>query len=223
MSETLLYTPVKRFLETQGYQVKGEIGDCDVMAVRGDEAPVIVELKKQFSINLVLQGIDRQGVSDAVYLAVHAPKRRATLGLVKLCKRLGLGLLTVTGQHVVALADPLPYQPRKDARRKTRLLREFANRIGDPNEGGSTRRPQMTAYRQDALRCTRHLGEHGACKVADIRQRAGVARAAGILRDDVYGWFVREHRGIYALTTLGQAALVTYATMLPGLGREAAG
>ena len=34
MSETDLYPPIKRFLEGQGYTVKGEIGACDVLAVR---------------------------------------------------------------------------------------------------------------------------------------------------------------------------------------------
>ena len=44
MKETDLYPPVKRFLEAQGYEVKAEVRGCDVTAVRGDEAPVIVEL-----------------------------------------------------------------------------------------------------------------------------------------------------------------------------------
>ena len=43
--EAELYGPVKAFLEDRGYEVKGEIGPCDLVAVRGDEAPVIVELK----------------------------------------------------------------------------------------------------------------------------------------------------------------------------------
>ncbi|MFK8016451.1 MAG: hypothetical protein AB8G17_13545, partial [Gammaproteobacteria bacterium] len=45
MLETDLYAPVKTLLEQQGYTVKGEIGKCDVVAVRGEEPPVIVELK----------------------------------------------------------------------------------------------------------------------------------------------------------------------------------
>ena len=53
LSEADLYEPIKRFLESQGYEVKGEVGDCDVVARRGDEAPVIVELKTRFSLPLV--------------------------------------------------------------------------------------------------------------------------------------------------------------------------
>ena len=45
MREDALYPPVKAFLEAQGYAVKGEVNGCDVVAVRDQEPPVIVELK----------------------------------------------------------------------------------------------------------------------------------------------------------------------------------
>src|SRR5215475_6370481 len=41
-SETSLYGPVKRYLETLGYAVKGEVCGCDLVAIRGDEPPVVV-------------------------------------------------------------------------------------------------------------------------------------------------------------------------------------
>ena len=47
--ESDLYAPVKAFLEAQGYEVKGEVTGCDVVATRGGEPPVIVELKLAFS------------------------------------------------------------------------------------------------------------------------------------------------------------------------------
>ena len=70
MRETDLYPPIKAYLEAQGYVVKGEIGDCDLLAVRGDEEPVAVELKLTFSLALVMQGVARQRMFDDVYLAV---------------------------------------------------------------------------------------------------------------------------------------------------------
>jgi len=69
--EAALYGPVKALLEAQGYIVKGEIVGCDVVAVRGDEPPVVVELKRAFGLALVLQGIDRLAMTDAVYLAFN--------------------------------------------------------------------------------------------------------------------------------------------------------
>ncbi|MCZ8182269.1 MAG: DUF2161 family putative PD-(D/E)XK-type phosphodiesterase [Beijerinckiaceae bacterium] len=217
MAETDLYRPIKLFLERQGYAVKGEVRDCDIVAVRGAEAPVIVEMKTGFSLPLLLQGVDRQAMSDAVYLAFGPPKRRQQSDIVKLCKRLGLGVLVVTGDFVEPLADPLPYQPRRNTRRTTLLLKEFAHRVGDPNIGGSTRRPRMTAYRQDALRIAGLIAAEGACKVAALRERTGVTRAAAILQDDVYGWFQRESRGVYALSPKGLAALDQFAEAVAAL------
>jgi hypothetical protein len=40
--ETTLYAPVKRYLEALGFTVKGEVCGCDLVALRGDEPPVVV-------------------------------------------------------------------------------------------------------------------------------------------------------------------------------------
>jgi hypothetical protein len=220
MLETDLYPPVKRFLEAQGYTVKGEIKECDIVAVRGDDPPLIVELKTAFSLQLVLQGIDRQGLSDIVYLGFPPPKRRQYSDTLKLCRRLGLGVLIITGDHVEAAVDPVAYQPRKIAKRKTLLLKEFAHRVGDTTKGGSSSRgPRMTAYRQDALRCAKHLADNGATKASTIKQATNVSRAPNILLSDVYGWFQREERGIYKLSPKGEAAIVTFASTVAALDK----
>lgn len=217
MRETELYAPVKTFLERQGYTVKSEIDGCDVVALRGDEPPVVVELKRAVSLKLLLQGVDRQAMTDAVYLAVAPPKRRDLSDVKGLCRRLGLGLLLVGPRAVEAALDPAPYKPRKDARRTGMMLREFHRRVGDPNEGGAARRaPTMTAYRQDALRCLRHLAQ-GAASPARLKRETGVERAGAILRDDHYGWFQRVERGVYALTPKGERAMTEFAHALIGL------
>jgi hypothetical protein len=205
--ETELYPAIKSFLEAQGYTVKGEIRECDVVALRGNEPPVIVELKTTFSLQLVLQGIDRQAMTDAVYIAVPPPKRRQHNDIVKLCRRLGLGLLLVSADHVEALLDPAPYQPRPMKKRTAMLLKEFQHRIGDTTSGGATTRgPRMTAYRQGALKVAAHLKAHGPARPADIKAATGVDKAPSMLRDDVYGWFIRVERGVYALSPKGQEA-----------------
>ncbi|MBF9030193.1 hypothetical protein HKCCE3408_07285 [Rhodobacterales bacterium HKCCE3408] len=210
--ETELYAPVKAYLEAQGYEVKAEIAGADVVAIRGDEPPVIVELKTGFSLKLFHQGIARLTVSDHVYLAVPvapgAAFRRALADNVRLARRLGLGLLTVRARdgHVEALCDPGPYAPRKSKPRTVRLLREFARRQGDPNRGG-TRGQVLTAYRQDALACAAHLAVSGPTKGAQVRDATGVPRATEIMRTDHYGWFERVAPGVYALTEAGAAGL----------------
>jgi hypothetical protein len=205
-SETDLYAPVKALLEKQGYDVKGEVRGCDVVGVRGNEPPVIVELKKAFGLGLVLQGIDRLGLSDTVYLAVGAwPKRMREVK--KLCRRLGLGFMVVTKDRVDVLLDPVPYQPRKNARKAKRLLGEHARRVGDPAQGGSTRVPIMTAYRQQALRCAGLLVNNGPMKLSVLRIEADAPNAAAILQQDVYGWFERVERGIYTVSPKGRDGL----------------
>jgi hypothetical protein len=218
MPEADLYHPIKRFLEKQGYQVKGEIAPCDIVAVRGEEPPVIVELKEQLNLALVLQAVDRLAMSDTVYVAFRVGKghsgawrsrRKLTLSLLR---RLGLGLLTVSTRGAVeAVLDPAPYRPRANVRRRTRLLKEFTERIGDPEAGGSSTRERLTAYRQDALRCARALAAEDVLKLALVRQRAGVERAGPILRDNHYGWFERLRPGHYVLSPKGKRDLVRWA------------
>lgn len=217
MPEVELYDPIKRFLEAQGYRVKGEIGPCDIVAVRGDEAPVVVELKDRLTLALLLQAVDRLSVSDAVYIAFRIGKghsaswRSRRKQVTSLLRRLGLGLLTVSERgHVVPVLDPAPYRPRPNSQRRRRLLKEFAERVGDPEMGGSASRQRLTAYRQDALRCARELADSGILKLSVLRERTGVYRAGAILRDNHYGWFDRVKTGYYDLSPKGRRDLVEW-------------
>ena len=225
LKEIDLYAPVKALLEGQGYEVKGEVGAADIVAVRKDEDPVVVELKTGFSLSLFHQAIDRQRITDTVYVAVPRGSGRifaASLRRnIKLCRRLGLGLMTVRLKDglVETHLDPAPYAPRKSPRRKAVLLNEFAKRVGDPNTGGSTRKRLVTAYRQDALRCLQHLCDEGPTKAAIVAGQTGVAKARRILSDNYYGWFVRVETGIYALSPNGERALDDYADEIAHIRR----
>jgi hypothetical protein len=203
--ETSLYEPIKLFLQSLGYEVKAEVGPADVMAVRGDEPPVIVELKTGFSLSLLHQATDRQSITDSVYVAVPVPRGKSAGKALernrKLCRRLGIGLLTVRQRDglVTVHADPAPYQPRRSKRKQAALQKEFARRAGDPNIGGATRQTLVTAYRQDALRCARFLSENGATRARHVAEGTGVPNARRIMADNHYGWFRRVETGVYAL------------------------
>jgi hypothetical protein len=212
--ESSLYPPVKRFLEKLGFEVKGEVCGCDLVALDGNEpaAVVIGELKLTFTLDLVLQAVDRTAACDEIWLAVRASRRgrgrEHDPRVRKLCRLLGLGLLSVSARGKVdVLIEPVPWRPRRDAKRRSRIVEEHRRRQGDPAIGGSTRRPIMTAYRQQALACAAALSRAPA-RPRDLKH--DVADAPKILLRNVYGWFVRIERGVYGLSDAGRDALVVW-------------
>lgn len=214
--ESELYGPVKALLEGQGYRVKGEVGAADLVAIRGDEPPVIVELKLRFALAVYTQAVARLALTDTVYIAVGRPTGKQAARAVKdnmaLCRRLGLGLITVRADgHVEVHCDPGPYAPRKNKRAQARLLREFDRLRGDPNDGGATRHGIVTGYRQDSLACAAHLAEHGQSRGRDVVEATGVRQATTIMRDNHYGWFAKVDKGVYSLTEEGSRGLAHWA------------
>jgi len=218
--ESDLYGPLKAHLENQGYAVKGEVGAADVVATKPGSDVVIVELKIGFSLALLHQAVARLAITDHVYVCVPLPptksRGKALRDNIKLCRRLGIGVITVRArdQFVEVHCDPGPYSPRKSKKKKTRLLREFDRRQGDPNEGGSTRHGIVTSYRQDALRCATYLAEYGSSKGSVVALDTGVPRATNVMAANHYGWFERVDRGIYAITDLGRQGLKHWADSL---------
>lgn len=212
MAETELYLPLKTFMEGAGYSVKGEVNDCDLVGVKDGDPPIIVvcEMKLAFNLELVMQGVKRASFCDEVWLAARASKtgrgREHDARFRNLCRRLGFGVISVSDAGEVAvIVAPFAVAPRRDAKRRSRLLDEHKRRVGDPQVGGGRGKPIMTAYRQDCILCATALL---AGPQSPKQLKALVARAPAILRNNVYGWFVRESRGIYGLTELGRAAVM---------------
>ena len=218
MKESDLYLPLKRFLESQHYEVKGEVQDCDALAVRGKEAPIVVELKLTLNLEVVLQAVDRLLLTPKVYIGV--PKQCKILNrrrkqIIKLVRMLGLGLIVIdlTGKrdNVKVLLDPGEYKPRPSKYRRERLLGEFIKRVGDPNLGGMEKRKGiMTAYRQRALSIARFLQQRGPTKASQIAQTLREPKARDILYRDVYGWFERVSLGVYALSPRGKQEITNW-------------
>jgi len=209
--ETSLYLPVKSFLETAGYVVKGEVGGCDLVGLsEGDPTVVVIcELKLSFNLELILQAVDRAAIADEVWIAaklsLKGKGRETDKRYRDLCRRLGIGILGVSAAgDVSVIVGSVSPMPRTNPKRRSRLMREHQKRRGDPVLGGSTRVPVMTAYRQQALSCAAMVSD-GPSRVRDIR---AVAPDAGkILLSNVYGWFERLDRGVYGLTDAGREAL----------------
>jgi hypothetical protein len=218
VKEIDLYSPIKLFLESQGYEVKGEIHECDVMAVRGSEEPLVVELKLAFSLDVLLQAVNRLSISSVVYVGIPSTckafrKRRRRV--IKLMKMLGLGLILISinskRSRVEVVLDPGEYRPRIHLKRQTKLLGEFQKRRGDPIPGGSgRRRGMMTAYRQKAIRIAQYLNENGPTKASVIAHVIEESEVRAIMYRNVYGWFDRLGDGIYGISPRGTTDLSTW-------------
>jgi hypothetical protein len=228
MKESDLYPPLKRFLEARGWEVKGEVEDCDVVAVREGAEPLVIELKLSLNLGVILQAVDRLTVADDVYVGVPeslALLKKQRKRVLRLLRMLGLGLVTIEPDkgRVAVVLDPGPYTgPRRSKNKRQRLLSEFHRRVGDPNAGGSdTRRGRMTAYRQRAIALAVHLRDHGPTKASVVKQALDEPKARQIMYSNVYGWFEAQGRGVYELSPKGRKELVMWLSSEATTGQSA--
>jgi len=223
-NETELYQPVKAYFESQGYEVKSEIKNCDLVAmIPGELTYTIVELKKTFNLQLVFQAIERLKLSESVYVAIEYNPRKK-LGsyfswrdAVQLCIKLHIGLIGVQfyktkkpAVDILCLPGLSPTRP-KLSKRSQKVRTEFELRSGDFNIGGSNRRKLITAYRERALRCVVVLSQQESMTVRELREHLKDPTVALMLQHNYYGWFERVSRGRYTLTAVGVQALIEYA------------
>ena len=219
MKESDLYGPIKTHFQALGYEVKGEVGVADVVALRGTEPPLIIELKIGFSLTLFHQAVERLKVVDDVYIAVVRPEGKAGYKRLKanitLCRRLGIGLLTLRlrDQFIELHCVPGPYAPRKSVKKIKSMVKAFERLDGDPNNGGATRQGLVTGYRQDALKCAAYLLNAGAKKGTVVSKSTGVPGATTLMRNNVYGWFEKVDTGLYSLSLAGAKGLVKWSNL----------
>ena len=226
--ESELYEPLKAYFVRQGYEVKSEVRHCDLVAMHthtekagGDLRPVIVEFKKTLNLSVLLQGLKRQKLTPHVYIAIEYKirKKGAAPGTwseyTNLCKRLGLGLLTVQffkrkPPHVELWCKPQVMHATKLPLRTKRLLHEFRERSGDYNVGGSSQTKIVTAYRELSLKCALQLRKSGPTKLNRLTEALESRKIGSLMQKNVYGWFQRVERGVYELSQKGEEALEHY-------------
>ncbi|MDY4975989.1 MAG: DUF2161 family putative PD-(D/E)XK-type phosphodiesterase [Clostridia bacterium] len=221
MVETDLYESVKLFLEELGYQVHAEVKNCDVVGKKGDEL-VIVELKRNLSVRLLCQAVQRQKLGVEVYLAVPKPSRyqynQKHRELLHLLRRLELGLLYVTPEMgtTEAVLHPQPLDLKKalqsSKQKKAGLLRELEQRQLSENKGGSTGVKLLTAYREQALYVCCALSEMEQAGTKELSAATGLdaKKLNAMLGRNYYGWFERVERGVFRLSKAGEEALKQY-------------
>lgn len=219
-TERDLAAPVVEYWRSLGYTVRAEVKHCDLVAVRGDEL-IAVELKLTIGLKLLVQAARRQQAADFVYVAVTRPLRGlhsgSFRGVLHLLRRLELGLILVDLRSNPPAVE-VALQPNSQAgRRKSKARREMVDEVSrrsvDLNTAGSTRRELMTAYREHALRLAHELSLAGPLTARQLRERGAGPKTYATLYRNVYGWFARQGRGLYALSPAGQEALVKHAAL----------
>lgn len=219
MMETDLYKPVCEFFTAQGYVVRGEVKNCDITALRGEEL-VVVELKTGMSLTLVSQAVQRQKISDLVYVAVPYPKRgiysKGWKDILHLLRRLELGLILVklTGKKpgIEVVLSPEPFDRLKSIRRskskRHSIIQEIENRSGDYNTGGSSRQKLVTAYKENVIHIACCMELLGPVSPKQLRALGTGKKTLSILSKNYYQWFVHPAKGIYSLSEAGSRFLM---------------
>lgn len=220
--ETDLCKPVKDFLIEQGYDVRSEVKDCDLAAIRDNEL-VIVELKRNLSVNLLAQAVKRQKTADLVYVAVPKPKRvfanSKWQDICHLLRRLELGLILVSfkgkNSFVEVPMDPVPFDRKKSMKRNDKkregIIKEVRNRNMDLNIGGSKGKKLVTAYRESAIFIACCLNKFGPLSPKQLRSLGtNPEKTTSILSENHYGWFDRVKRGLYSINDAGKEGLILY-------------
>ncbi|MEH7884982.1 DUF2161 family putative PD-(D/E)XK-type phosphodiesterase [Bacillus sp. JJ1609] len=210
--EVDLYEPIQKHFLKQGYRVNGEVHDCDLTAVKGEEL-IIIELKLNLNIDLLLQGTRRQRLTDLVYIAIPMPKRisrRRWNDVLQLIKRLELGLITVSfsgnRRKVEFVVHPEPFErgPVKNKRKKSALLAEIEGRSADYNIGGSSKKKIMTAYKENCIQIACYLEKLGPMAPKALAALGTGNKTQSILNKNYYKWFDRVQRGVYAISEQGR-------------------
>lgn len=220
--ESDLFQPIKDFFESVGYDVQGEVNNCDVTAIKNDSL-IVIELKKGLTLDLLSQAADRQRFSDLVYMAVPRPqklnKRSSSFRrILHMFRRLELGLLfvnldssksTAPDFGIEVILDPVPFDRnasiRNAKKKRSAILKEHTSRKNKSNKGGVNKTKILTHYREKAIDIAQFLKENGPTKLSKIKEECGLTLKDGsILQKNIYGWFDRISPGIYDINKIGE-------------------
>ncbi|MFZ3579468.1 DUF2161 domain-containing phosphodiesterase [Virgibacillus sp. DJP39] len=226
LQEADLYKPIQKHFIQEGYEVYGEVKDCDMAAVKNEEL-IIIELKLNLSVDLLIQATKRLRVSELVYIAVpkkpkHRARSRRWTDICRLVKRLELGLILVSfsGNHkkVEVVFDPIPFNRKKNLgqnkRKRQEVLKEINGRSADFNIGGTSRAQIMTAYKENCIQIACYLEHSGELSPKKLMEMGTGKKTSSILTKNYYGWFERVKRGVYILSDKGRKEMKEYPDLL---------
>jgi hypothetical protein len=219
--EVDLYKPIQTLFVKEGYQVYGEVKDCDMAAIKDDEL-VVVELKLTLNVELLIQATKRQRLTDIVYIAIPKPKyslrSKRWTDICHLVRRLELGLIIVSfsgnRKKTEIIFHPTSFDRRKSMRQSKRkretLLTEINGRSADFNVGGSNRTKIMTAYKENCIHIACYLEKFGPLSPKALVEMGTGDKTSSILTKNFYGWFDRIKRGTYVISEKGKQEVKEY-------------
>ena len=175
-------------------------------------------MKRNLSVALLAQAAERQKAVRSVYVVIPHPGKRLRSkewrAACHLLRRLELGLVLVRTkppayneqmEQVEIVQHPIPFQRVTRSKERIAILREVEGRSDDFNQGGSTGRRLVTAYRENAIMIAGFLSVLGPSTPADLRSGGTGPKTQSILYSNFYGWFQRVSKGVYELTPKGLA------------------
>lgn len=216
--ETILAPFAKTMLVEMGYEVRSELHHIDIVGRDSDGLFHAVELKKNFGLDVINQGLRSQAWAGMASIVVPAPNKKTSqksAGAIKkirewrrLCSRLDIGLYIVddldTGTPVLRMVS-LPKRISNGRLRKS-LEKEFSGRSEDLNIGGSTGVCLFTAFTEKSCKVARHFLDEALrirsnphLKSRDVAEKTGVPTANNLLYVNIFGWYRRIGRGVYTL------------------------
>ncbi len=203
-----MYKYIEQYFKKLEYAVDGEVEDCDVVCVKGDEL-VIIEMKKNFSTKLLFQALSRQKITSQVYIAIPKPKKytlKKRNEILSLCKRLGVGVILINMKNnedrCKIILEPIEISII-NKKKKEKVLKEFKGRNINMNKGGTNKKIN-TAFREKSVKiaCALELvGESGAKDL--IKFYECDEGTYNILYRNVYKWFDKASHGKYKLNDYG--------------------
>ncbi len=214
MKETDLFIPVKKLFLSQGFDVKAEVKDIDIIAYKKD-IMVGIELKTKIALKLIYQAIDRQKVLDQVYIAIPKDALYQTKSLYRnfthLLKRLEVGLIVVEGENAEVIIEATPFDRNlsrsRYKKRKSQIDKEARLRKNHKNIGG-TRGKKITRYKELVIDIGSYLMDHEKASPKAIKEDLNIEKTASILQKNYDGYFERVERGIYQLTEKGKRDII---------------
>lgn len=219
--EVDLYKPIQKYFSNLGYEVYGEVNDCDITAVK-DEELILIELKLRLNLDLLVQAAKRQKLTDQVYIAIPKPSynlfSKKWRDICHLIKRLELGLILVSflksSTKVDIVFPPTSFNCKKsmqqNKKKRQKHLLEVEGRHGDHNLGGSNKTKIMTAYKENCIQIAYYLDLYGPLTPKALREMGTGEKTLSILNKNYYGWFDRIKRGTYAISLKGKMDLNEY-------------